>query len=125
MTRLIAKYVCQLPDGRIIPDIHLLSLFNIYRDKEKYGRYLLVPKSDKGILKDVVVLGNENNVRPIHKHGWPNSLYFKLLDFTDKDFKNRFEKIELGNENSNLTNAISCGIVESFPDILKEIPNDL
>lgn len=71
------------------------------------------------------MLGNENNVRPIRKHGWLDSLYFKLLDLTNKDFKNRFEKIELGNENSNLTNAISCGIVKSFPDILKEIPNDL
>lgn len=126
MTRFIAEFVCRLPDGRFVTATQLLSLFNIYRDKERYSRYLLVPKSDEGTLKGVIVLGNDKCVRPIRKHGWPDSLYFKLLDLiNNKNLKNRFEKIGFLNEKSDVTNAISCGIVKFFPNIQKEIPNEL
>ena len=88
-----AEWCKQLSNGDFITESQILSPFNIYSDRKRFGSFLLIPKSEQQGLCNIIIIANRAGVRLFQHGSWPKTLVSNVLMLTHCSENKRLEFI--------------------------------
>lgn len=114
-----AEWCKQLPDGDFIMEYQIFSPFDIYRDRKRFSRFFLIPKSEQHELNNVIIIANRAGIRLFQHGSWPKSLVSNVLMSIQCSENKRLEFIT-PDEMSDLKEIVREGLWRKFDYQLKD-----
>lgn len=100
-------------NNEFVDENELLEVFDIYKRTNKYGHYILLPKSEQVKIREIFIMADKNSSR-IYNRTEHERLYLKIESMLNCSHDNNLSKVDTIIQDRSIIESICISITRNF-----------